>query len=129
MCVTVMKVVRHAGVDSRMIILDDQARQLMTRHFQLSLQCNISLMSHLLACLIVQNNHPTSLCHYSERDVVLCFSMCLCLSVSCARGRGWERERERRVFSGYLCVCMLTIHETVYCMCIFMRFLCVYSFT
>ena len=28
-----MKVIRHAGVDSRMIILDDQARQQMTRHF------------------------------------------------------------------------------------------------
>ena len=28
-----MKVIRHAGVDSRMIILDDQAGQLMTRHF------------------------------------------------------------------------------------------------
>ena len=28
-----MKVIRHAGVDSRMIILDDQACQQMTRHF------------------------------------------------------------------------------------------------
>ena len=28
-----MKVIRHAGVASRMIILDDQARQQMTRHF------------------------------------------------------------------------------------------------
>ena len=37
-----MKVVRHAGVDSGMIILDDQARQQMTLHFQLSLQCNVS---------------------------------------------------------------------------------------
>ena len=37
-----MKVVRHAGVDSRIIILDDQARQQMTLHFQLSLQCNVS---------------------------------------------------------------------------------------
>ena len=37
-----MKVIRHAGVDSRMIILDDQARQQMTLHFQLSLQCNVS---------------------------------------------------------------------------------------
>ena len=27
-----MKVIRHAGVDSRMIILDDQARQQITRH-------------------------------------------------------------------------------------------------
>ena len=36
-----MKVIRHAGVDSRMIILDDQARQQMTLHFQLSLQCNV----------------------------------------------------------------------------------------
>ena len=33
------KVISHAGVDSRMIILDDQARQQMTLHFQLSLQC------------------------------------------------------------------------------------------
>ena len=32
-----MKVIRHGGVDSRMIILDDQARQQMTLHFQLSL--------------------------------------------------------------------------------------------
>ena len=39
---TGMKVIRHAGVDSRMIILDDQARQQMTLHFQLSLQCNVS---------------------------------------------------------------------------------------
>ena len=37
-----MKVIRYAGVDSRMIILDDQARQQMTLHFQLSLQCNVS---------------------------------------------------------------------------------------
>ena len=34
--ITGMKFIRHAGVDSRMIILDE-----------------------LLACLIVQNNHPT----------------------------------------------------------------------
>ena len=38
----IMKVIRHAGVDSRMIILDDQARQQMTLHLQLSLQCNVS---------------------------------------------------------------------------------------
>ena len=37
-----MKVIRHAGVASRMVILDDQARQQMTLHFQLSLQCNVS---------------------------------------------------------------------------------------
>ena len=37
-----MKVIRHARVDSRMIMLDDQARQQMTLHFQLSLQCNVS---------------------------------------------------------------------------------------
>ena len=57
-----MKVIRHAGVDSRMIILDDQERQQMTLHFQLSLQCiemTLEVKSHLLACLIVQNNHPT----------------------------------------------------------------------
>ena len=30
------------GLMSRMIILDDQARQQMTLHFQLSLQCNVS---------------------------------------------------------------------------------------
>ena len=36
-----MKVIRHAGVDSRMIILDDQACQQMTHHFQLSLKCNV----------------------------------------------------------------------------------------
>ena len=34
-----MKAIRHAGVDSKMIILDDQARQQRTLHFQLSLQC------------------------------------------------------------------------------------------
>ena len=32
-----MKVIRHVRVDSRMIILDDQAHQQMTLHFQLSL--------------------------------------------------------------------------------------------
>ena len=37
-----MKVIRHAGVDSRMIILDN----------------------HLLECLIVQNNHPTIIIGY-----------------------------------------------------------------
>ena len=37
-----MKVIRHAEVGSRMIMLDDQARQQMTLHFQLSLQCNVS---------------------------------------------------------------------------------------
>ena len=37
-----MKVIRHAGVDSRMIILDNQACQQMTLHFQLSLQCTVS---------------------------------------------------------------------------------------
>ena len=36
-----MKVIRHAGVDSRMIILDNQARQQMTHHFQLSQSCRI----------------------------------------------------------------------------------------
>ena len=52
-----------------MIILDNQARQQMTLHFQLSLQCNGSpitgfvrhtaeVKSYLLVCLIVQNNHP-----------------------------------------------------------------------
>ena len=38
----VMIVRRHAGVDSRMIILDDQTCQRMTCHFKLSLQCNVS---------------------------------------------------------------------------------------
>ena len=38
---TGMKVIRHAGVDSRMIVLDNQGRQQMTLHFQLSLQCNL----------------------------------------------------------------------------------------
>ena len=62
-----------------MSILDDQARQQMTLHFQLSLQCNVSccmpdeahdgqnvasmwqleVKSHLLACFIVQSNHST----------------------------------------------------------------------
>ena len=36
-----MKGIRHAEVGSRMIILDDQARQQMTCHFQLSLHCNV----------------------------------------------------------------------------------------
>ena len=36
-----MKVIRHAGVDSRMICLDNQACQQMTRHFQLSQSCRI----------------------------------------------------------------------------------------
>ena len=48
------------GVDGRMIILDDQARQQMTRHFLI-----VTSMQHFAhhglrqACLIVQNNHPT----------------------------------------------------------------------
>ena len=41
-CDAGMKVIRHAGVESRMIILDDQTRQQMTLRFQLSLQCNVS---------------------------------------------------------------------------------------
>ena len=36
-----MKVIRHAGVDSRMIILDDQACQQMVRHFPI-----VTLMQH-----------------------------------------------------------------------------------
>ena len=36
-----MKVIRHAGVDSRMIILDNQAQQQLTCHFQLSLEVTI----------------------------------------------------------------------------------------
>ena len=58
-----MKVIRHAGVDSRMIILDNQARQKMTLHFQLSLQCNTSYscMPDWKWRVIVQTNHPTNL--------------------------------------------------------------------
>ena len=48
-----MKVIRHAGVDSRMIILDDQARQQMTLHFQLSLQCKVSQQQlYIAVCLM-----------------------------------------------------------------------------
>ena len=36
---TGMKVIRHAGVDSRMIILDDQACQQMTLHFHRLRRC------------------------------------------------------------------------------------------
>ena len=42
MYVYVMNVIRHTGVDSRMIILDNQTCQQMTHHFQLSFQCNVS---------------------------------------------------------------------------------------
>ena len=51
-----MKVIRI--VDSRMIILDDQARQQITLHLEQLGQLEVK--SHLLACLIVQNNHPTT---------------------------------------------------------------------
>ena len=44
-----MKVIRHAEVDSRMLILTDQAHQQMTRHFQLSLQCNVLPITLLYA--------------------------------------------------------------------------------
>ena len=49
---SVMKVIRHAGVDSRMIILYNAWRNpwLMGE----------TLYWSLLACLIVQNNHPTT---------------------------------------------------------------------
>ena len=47
------EVIRHGGVDNRMIILDDQARQRMTRHFQLY-SCNVSPIAgfdrHTLDC-------------------------------------------------------------------------------
>ena len=43
---TVMKVIRHAGVDSRMILFDDQQ---LTCHFKLSLQCNVSPIT-LIMC-------------------------------------------------------------------------------
>ena len=50
-----MKVIRHAGVDSSMIILDDQAGQQMTLHFQLSLQHHVlpitGFVSHTTVCL------------------------------------------------------------------------------
>ena len=51
-----MKVIRHAGVDSRMIILNNQTRQQMTLHFQLSLQYNVSpitgIVGHSTVCLM-----------------------------------------------------------------------------
>ena len=47
-----MKVIRHAGVDSRMIILDNQACQQMTRYFQLSLQCNVLPVTVCLTVLV-----------------------------------------------------------------------------
>ena len=51
-----MKVIGHAGVDSRIISLDDQARQQMTRHFQLSLQYNISpITGFVSACHCIRN--------------------------------------------------------------------------
>ena len=59
-----MKVIRHAGVDSRMIILDDQARQQMTLHFQLSLQHNFSAITGFVrhtACLITFHVHTHSI--------------------------------------------------------------------
>ena len=71
----VIKVIRHAGVDCRMIILDDQARQQMTYHFKLSIKCDVLPVtgfirhiatynySHLVACLTVQNE--SSYCAYS----------------------------------------------------------------
>ena len=43
--VTGIKVIRHAEVDSRMIILDNQTCQQMTCHFQLSLHCNLLLIT------------------------------------------------------------------------------------
>ena len=50
-----MNVIRHAGVDIRMIILDDLAHQQMTLNFQLSLQCNVSpitgFVRHAYVCL------------------------------------------------------------------------------
>ena len=51
-----MKVIRHAGVDNRMIILDDQARQKMTLHFQLSLQCNVSSITGFVRHTATANN-------------------------------------------------------------------------
>ena len=69
------KVIRHAGVDRRMIILDDQARQQMTYHFKLSIKCDVLPItgfirhiatynySHLVACLTVQNE--SSYCAHS----------------------------------------------------------------
>ena len=60
-----MSLIRRRGVasyvyvkgqlDSRMIILDDQARQQMTLHFQLSLECSVSpitgFVRHTAVCL------------------------------------------------------------------------------
>ena len=43
-----IKVIRHAGVDSGMIILNDQARQQLTLNFQFSLQCNVSPITGLV---------------------------------------------------------------------------------
>ena len=51
-----MKVIRHAGVDNRMIILDNQARQQMTLHFQLSLQCNVSPITGFVWHTATANN-------------------------------------------------------------------------
>ena len=62
-----MKVIRHAGVNSRMIILDDQARQQMTLHFNTTFrpsQASSGIQLYLLVCLIIQNNHPTTVLVY-----------------------------------------------------------------
>ena len=53
---TDMEVIRHAGVDTRMIILDDQARQQLTLHFPLSLQCNVSPITGFVWHTATANN-------------------------------------------------------------------------
>ena len=65
-CDTGMKVIRHAGVDSRMISLDDQVCQQMTLHFQLSLQCNVLPITGFVRHTAKKKsgNLYTGTCHY-----------------------------------------------------------------
>ena len=53
-----MKVITHAGVDSRMIILDDQARQEMTHHIVYQ-----SFLFHLIGRMFVMHMHAILTIH------------------------------------------------------------------
>ena len=66
----VMKVIRHAGITSRRVTLDDQARQQITNHFNAPRHCmpdearsgeKVALKCcDLWVPLIVQSNRPTA---------------------------------------------------------------------
>ena len=71
-----VKVIRHAGVDSRSC-MPDKAHE----GWNIALKWQLEVKSHLFVCLIVHNNHPTKMMALPiERLVIHWLIVCNCFS-------------------------------------------------